>query len=100
MTEKYYTPKSRFTRRIVNGPGGMSSPPPRGPPPPTNKLAPNQLVVPPTAPAAPKFGTLIVKCLRGVVSCQHFGLMLLYFNRLIIISSPTMKILKFLSVHS
>eukprot|EP01036_Dinobryon_divergens_P023069 gene23070-31386_t len=49
----------------LNGPGGMTAPP-RGPPPPTSKQAPNQLVVPPSAPAAPKFGRLIVKCLRGV----------------------------------
>mmetsp|Transcript_3685 Transcript_3685/g.5048 ORF Transcript_3685/g.5048 Transcript_3685/m.5048 type:complete len:513 (+) Transcript_3685:715-2253(+) len=50
----------------MNGPGGMSSPAPRGPPPPSSKLPPNQLVAPPTAPVAPKFGRLMIKCLRGV----------------------------------
>jgi serine/threonine-protein phosphatase 2B regulatory subunit len=52
-------------------PAGMGSspgrgPPGRGPPAPNMKSPPNQLVAPPTAPAAPKFGRLAVKCLRGV----------------------------------
>jgi len=37
----------------------------RGPPAPTGGR-PLQLVAPPTAPVAPKFGKLVIKCLRGV----------------------------------
>jgi serine/threonine-protein phosphatase 2B regulatory subunit len=49
-------------------PGAMvpaGSPMPRGPPP-SSGAKPLQLVAPPTAPLAPKFGRLTVKVLRGV----------------------------------
>jgi serine/threonine-protein phosphatase 2B regulatory subunit len=45
--------------------GGPGAPaPPRAPAPPST--VPAQLIAPPTAPSAPKFGRLLVKCLRGV----------------------------------
>ena len=43
---------------------GVSQPPPRAPPPP--KTQPPQSIAPPSAPGAPKFGRLMVKCLKGV----------------------------------
>jgi len=48
------------------GPGSVGSAGPRGPPPPTPGAKPLQLVAPPTAPVAPKFGKLVVKCLRAI----------------------------------
>eukprot|EP01039_Chlorochromonas_danica_P001951 gene1951-2129_t len=55
----------------ARGPPGRGPPPgvspPRGPPPSgTPNARPLQLVAPPSAPMAPKFGKLVVKCLRGV----------------------------------
>lgn len=47
-------------------PGGLNSPPPRAAPPPGTGNKPLQLVAPPSAPVAPKFGRLAVKCLRGI----------------------------------
>mmetsp|Transcript_25021 Transcript_25021/g.36943 ORF Transcript_25021/g.36943 Transcript_25021/m.36943 type:complete len:667 (-) Transcript_25021:263-2263(-) len=43
---------------------GAPGPPPRAPPPPSTQ--PDQKIAPPSAPAAPKFGRLMVKCLKGV----------------------------------
>jgi serine/threonine-protein phosphatase 2B regulatory subunit len=43
---------------------GAPGPPPRAPPPPSSK--PQQSIAPPSAPPAPKFGRLVIKCLRGV----------------------------------
>ena len=45
--------------------GGPGAPvPPRNPAPPSQ--VPAQIIAPPSAPAPPKFGRLVVKCLRGV----------------------------------
>ena len=46
-------------------PGRGSAVPPRAAPP-IGGAKPLQLVAPPTAPIAPKFGRLVVKCLKGI----------------------------------
>ncbi len=51
------------TEAPPRGPGATGPPPRLAPPPATQ---PDQRIAPPSAPPAPKFGRLIIKCLKGI----------------------------------